>query len=109
MVARDPDRPNEAAAIVRNRLWVHGDDVFCVTRLINRGNVVDGNTVTVEFAATGVVQSYLCSLDRTEYFECEYKHINYSVHYISTYIHKYVRAYIHTYIHTYIHMYVHTV
>ena len=71
VIARDPSRPNERAAIVRNRLWVHGDDIFCVTHLINRGNVVDGNTVTIEFRATGIVESYLCSLDRTEYFECK--------------------------------------
>lgn len=71
MIARDPSRPNEAAAIVRNRLWVHGDDIFCVTHLMNRGNMVDGNTVTVEFQATGIVTSYLCSLDRTEYFKCK--------------------------------------
>lgn len=71
VIARDLDRPNEAPAITRNRLWVHGDDIFCVTRLINRGVTVEGNTFTVDFAATGVVQSYVCSLDRTEYFECK--------------------------------------
>lgn len=71
VIARDLSRPNEAPAIVRNRLWVHGDDIFCVTHLMNRGNVVNGNDVTVEFQATGIVQSYLCSLDRTEYFECK--------------------------------------
>jgi hypothetical protein len=72
VVARDPSRPNEARAIVRNRLWVHGDDIFCVTHLMNRGFVVSGNNLTVEFQATGVVTSYLCSLDRMEYMECEF-------------------------------------
>lgn len=71
VIARDPARPNEAAAITRNRLWLHGDDIFCVSRLINRGTVVNGNTVTVEFATTGIVQSHVCSLDRTEYFQCK--------------------------------------
>ena len=70
VIARDISRPQEEAAIVRNRLWVHGDNIFCVTHFMNRGYVVDGNNVTVEFQATGIVQSYLCSLDRTEYFEC---------------------------------------
>ena len=71
VVARDPTRPLEYAAILRNRLWVHGDSTFCATHLINGGTTVDGNTVTVEFRATGVVQDYMCSLDRGEYFPCE--------------------------------------
>ena len=71
VIARDPLRPNEAPAIARNRLWVHGDDVFCITHLINRGSFVEGNNVTIEFRATGIVESYVCSLDRTDYFECE--------------------------------------
>lgn len=71
MIGRDLARPNERAAIVRNRLWVHGDDIFCVTHLINRGTTVDGNTVTIEFRATGIVQYYVCSLDRGEYFPCK--------------------------------------
>lgn len=72
VIARDPSRPNEDAAIARNRLWVHGDDIFCVTHLLNRGLVVNGNTVTIDFQATGIVTSYLCSVDRTEYFECKF-------------------------------------
>lgn len=71
VIARDPDRPNEAVAITRNRLWMHGDDVFCITGLTNRGVVVDGNSVRIDFDTTGVVQSHRCSLDRAEYFDCK--------------------------------------
>lgn len=72
VIARDPSRPNEMPAIVRNRLWVHGDNVFCVTHLMNRGIVINGNTVTIEFQTTSAnARSHLCSLDRTAYFECK--------------------------------------
>lgn len=71
VIARDPARPNESPAIVRNRLWVHGDDIFCVTHVMNRGLTVNGNNVTIEFQATGIVTHYVCSLDRTEYFPCK--------------------------------------
>ena len=72
VVARDPSRPNEMRAIARNRLWLHGDAIFCIVGLINRGLVVKGNNVTIEFKSTGIVQSHLCNLDRSQYFECKY-------------------------------------
>ena len=58
-------------AITRNRLWVHGDDTFCVVHVRNDGVSVDENTMTIDFYSTGEPSGFLCSFDRGEFFECE--------------------------------------
>ena len=76
VVAKDPfvsERSNpNFRAIARNRLWVHGDNVFCVTHLKNDGITVDQNTLTVDFYSTGNPTGFLCSFDRGEFFECKF-------------------------------------
>ena len=76
VVAVDPlisDRLNpDRRAIARNRLWVHGDDVFCVTHLKNDGVTVNQNTMTIDFYSTGDPTGFLCSFDRGEFFECKF-------------------------------------
>ena len=76
VVAVDPfisDRLNrDRRAIARNRLWVHGDDVFCVTHLKNDGVTVNQNTMTIDFYSTGNPTGFLCSFDRGEFFECKF-------------------------------------
>ena len=71
VVARDPRRPSNEKAILRNRLKMR-DSGACVVYLVNDGLSVDGNTVTVDFRSTGSPgpTGYLCSLDRTRYVEC---------------------------------------
>ena len=71
VVARDPSRPRERRAVARNRIWVHGDDEFCVVVLQNRARTIDGNSVTFEFEGTGLTNGYRCILDRTEFVECK--------------------------------------
>ena len=66
MIARDPARPLDGRTIVRNRIWVHGDNVFCVTGTQNRALTINGNNATVEFYSTGVVTGYKCVLDHSE-------------------------------------------
>ncbi len=69
MIARDPARPSERRTVIRNRIWVHGDDVFCVTGTQNRALTVNGNNATVEFYSTGVVTGFTCVVDRSEIIE----------------------------------------
>ncbi|XP_064395240.1 uncharacterized protein LOC135342430 isoform X2 [Halichondria panicea] len=66
VIARDPARPLDGRTIVRNRIWVHGDNVFCVTGSQNRALTINGNNATVEFYSTGVVTGYKCVLDHSE-------------------------------------------
>lgn len=69
VVARNP--PRGERKVIRNRLWMHGDDVYCITSLVNRGWRVDGNTFTVEFASTGIATGFDCVLDRLHSRNCE--------------------------------------
>ncbi len=69
MIARDPARPSERRTVIRNRIWVHGDDVFCVTGTQNRALTINGNNATVEFYSTGVVTGFTCVVDRSEIIE----------------------------------------
>ncbi len=69
MIARDPARPSERRTVIRNRIWVHGDDVFCVTGTQNRALTINGNNATVEFYSTGVVTGFTCVVDRSEIME----------------------------------------
>ena len=75
VVALDPfisDRNNpDRRALARNRLWVHGDDVFCVALLKNGGVSVNQNTMTIEFYSTGNPTGFLCSFNRGEFFDCK--------------------------------------
>ncbi len=73
VIARDPARPQDGRAIARNRIWVHGDAIFCVTGTQNRVLTISGNNATIEFYSTGVVNGYKCVLDRLEIiYNCEY-------------------------------------
>ena len=47
------------------------DDGRCTVHLINRGVVVIGKSVTVEFATTGPVSSLICQLDQMNIDNCE--------------------------------------
>lgn len=69
VIARDPARPSERRTVIRNRIWVHGDDVFCVTGTQNRALTINGNNATVEFYSTGIVTNFRCVLDRSEIIE----------------------------------------
>lgn len=75
VVAKDPDiddRDNpHRRALARNRLWVHGDDVFCVVHVMNDGVTVDGNSMTIDFYSTGNPTGFLCSFDRAPFVECK--------------------------------------
>ncbi len=73
VIARDPARPQDGRTVIRNRLWVHGDDVYCIAGLQNRGLTINGNNATVEFYSTGAPSSFACVLDRSEIIEnCEF-------------------------------------
>ena len=69
VIARD--RARREKKVIRNRLWMHGDDVYCIINLINRGWRVEGNRFTVEFNSTGVANGFLCSVDRQGHNPCK--------------------------------------
>ena len=72
VIARDPARPQDRRVVIRNRVLVRGDDMFCITGTQNRALTISGNNATVEFYSTGRVTSYKCVLDRSEIIEnCE--------------------------------------
>ena len=76
VVAVDPfisDRNNPyARAITRNRLWLHGDDEYCVVHVKNGGVTVDGNSMTIDFQSTGDPTGFLCSVNRIQFVECKF-------------------------------------
>ena len=61
----------EDRAIERRRLEISSDPSFCTIHLINRGAVVSGDIATVEFAGTGLANSFSCKLDTKPPFACK--------------------------------------
>ena len=54
---------------------------ICAVRLIGDGVTVNGDTATVQFAGVGPSNSFLCSLDRQNFIQCEFipKLISYQI------------------------------
>ena len=69
VIARDPARLQDRRVVIRNRVLVRGDDMFCVTGTQNQALTISGNNATVEFYSTGRVTSYKCVVDRREIIE----------------------------------------
>lgn len=72
IVARDPRRPSDKKAVLRNRLRMR-DNGACIVHVMNNGLTVEGNTMTIDFLSSGKPgpTGYLCSLDRQAYVECK--------------------------------------
>lgn len=65
------DRVRSERNVIRRRIIVGVDISFCTVILINRGVLVQGNNVTLEFGGTGIATAFLCNLDRQELFNCK--------------------------------------
>ena len=59
--------------ITHKHFYFHAEQPgICAIHLIGDGVTVNGNTATVQFASFGPSNSFLCSLDRQKFIDCEF-------------------------------------